>query len=200
VALAGRPLLAWCLEAFAAAESVGSVIVAAPADHVGAMVADGVEVVEGGESRSESVAAALERADSELVVVHDAARPLVTAQLIDTVVTRLAGEPEAAGVIAATPITDTVKRVEDSAIVATEDRERLWAAQTPQAFRTEALREALAVDAAALANATDDASLVEARGGKMLIEPAPASNLKVTNPADLQLAELLLGRVPPRGE
>jgi 2-C-methyl-D-erythritol 4-phosphate cytidylyltransferase len=200
VALAGRPLLAWCLEAFAAAESVGSVIVAAPADHVGAMVADGVELVEGGESRSESVAAALERADSELVVVHDAARPLVTAQLIDTVVTRLAGEPEAAGVIAATPITDTVKRVEDSAIVATEDRERLWAAQTPQAFRTEALREALAVDAAALANATDDASLVEARGGKMLIEPAPASNLKVTNPADLQLAELLLGRVPPRGE
>jgi 2-C-methyl-D-erythritol 4-phosphate cytidylyltransferase len=192
VQLAGRPLVAWCLEAFAAAESIARVIVAAPADHVGAVVADGVEVVEGGESRSDSVARALRRASAELVVVHDAARPLVTPELIDAVVTRLAGEPDAAGVIAAAPITDTVKRAEGSAITATEDREHLWAAQTPQAFRSEALREALAIGPEELASATDDASLVEALGGTVLIEPAPATNLKVTTPADLRLAELLL--------
>jgi 2-C-methyl-D-erythritol 4-phosphate cytidylyltransferase len=192
VELAGRPLVAWCLEAFAASESVGRVIVAAPADHVGAVGADGVEVVEGGESRSDSVARALRRASSELVVVHDAARPLVTPELIDAVLTRLAGEPGAAGVIAAAPITDTVKRAEGSAITATEDRDHLWAAQTPQAFRSEALREALAVGPEELASATDDSSLVEAIGGTVLIEPAPATNLKVTTPADLRLAELLL--------
>jgi 2-C-methyl-D-erythritol 4-phosphate cytidylyltransferase len=199
VELAGRPLVAWCLDAFAAAESIGSVIVAAPSDQVGAFPV-GVEVVAGGDSRSESVAAALQRANSELVVVHDAARPLVTAELIDAVLTRLAGEPGAAGVIAAAPITDTVKRAEDQVIVATESREHLWAAQTPQAFRSEALREALAVDPEELASATDDASLVEARGGRVLIEPAPRENLKVTTPADLSLAELLLRRVSPDRE
>ena len=189
--LAGRPLLAWCLEAFAAAESVGPVIVAAPPDHMGALP-DGVEVVAGGESRSESVAAALQRANTDLVVVHDAARPLVTAELIDAVLMRLAGEPDAAGVIAAAPITDTVKRAEGRVITATERREHLWAAQTPQAFRSQALRAALAVDPEELASATDDASLVEANGGRVLIEPAPATNLKVTTPADLRLAALLL--------
>jgi 2-C-methyl-D-erythritol 4-phosphate cytidylyltransferase len=186
VELAGRPLVAWCLEAFAAAESVGAVIVAAPPDHLGAVVTDGVEIVEGGESRSDSVARALTRASSELVVVHDAARPLVTPELIDAVLTRLAGEPEAAGVIAAAPITDTVKRAEGNVITATERREHLWAAQTPQAFRSEALRQALGVDPEELASATDDASLVEASGGTVLIEPAPATNLKVTTAADLR--------------
>jgi 2-C-methyl-D-erythritol 4-phosphate cytidylyltransferase len=192
VELAGRPLVAWCLEAFAAAESVGRIVLAAPPDRVGELVADGVEIVEGGASRSDSVARALARASSELVVVHDAARPLVTAELIDAVLTRLAGEPEAAGVIAAAPITDTVKRAEGGTILGTEDREQLWAAQTPQAFRSEALREALAVDAEGRAGATDDASLVEAIGGRVMIEPAPSTNLKVTTPADLRLAELLL--------
>jgi 2-C-methyl-D-erythritol 4-phosphate cytidylyltransferase len=157
-----------------------------------AAVADGVEVVEGGESRSDSVARALEAATSVLVAVHDAARPLVTPELIDAVLTRLAGEPEAAGVIAAAPITDTIKRADGQTTTATERREHLWAAQTPQAFRSEALREALAVDPEKLASATDDASLVEARGGKVLIEPAPPTNLKVTTPADLRLAALLL--------
>jgi 2-C-methyl-D-erythritol 4-phosphate cytidylyltransferase len=149
-------------------------------------------VVEGGMSRSESVARALERASSEFVVVHDAARPLVTPELIDAVVMRLADEPGAAGVIAAAPITDTVKRVEGSTITATESREHLWAAQTPQAFRREVLREGLDVDSERLALATDDASLVEALGGTVLIEAAPATNLKVTTPDDLRLAEFLL--------
>jgi 2-C-methyl-D-erythritol 4-phosphate cytidylyltransferase len=171
-------------------------VIAAPPgqlDEIGAAAPDGIEVVivAGGDSRSESVAAALQRASSELVAVHDAARPLVTAELIDAVLGKLAAEPGAAGVIAATPLTDTVKRAQGRTIVATEDRDQLWAAQTPQAFRAEALLAAMA-DAERLATATDDAMLVEQAGGMVLIEPAPGENLKVTTPADLRLAEILL--------
>jgi 2-C-methyl-D-erythritol 4-phosphate cytidylyltransferase len=186
---------------------VGSVIVAAPPDRVGEVTSalpDGIEVVEGGESRSESVARALERAASDLVAVHDAARPLVTPGLIDAVIAKLASRPDAAGVIAASPLTDTVKRAREPrpakgefprggpTIAKTESRDHLWAAQTPQAFRAAVLREALAADPQLVAAATDDAMLVEKAGGKVLIEPAPADNLKVTTPADLRVAELLL--------
>jgi 2-C-methyl-D-erythritol 4-phosphate cytidylyltransferase len=210
VGLAGRPLVAWCLEAFAAAESIGPVIVAAPPDHVGEVTAAvveaaEVEVVEGGDSRSESVLRALEQASTDLVAVHDAARPLVTPDLIDAVLAKLAGRPDAAGVIAAAPLTDTVKRAREPrpskgeferggpTIAKTESRDHLWAAQTPQAFRAAALREALAADPQRVAAATDDAMLVERAGGKVLIEPATADNLKVTTAADLRIAELLLG-------
>ena len=171
-----------------------------------------VEVVAGGESRSESVTRALERAGAELVAVHDAARPLVTAELIDAVLAKLASRPDAAGVIAAAPLVDTVKRAREPrpakgdferggpTVAKTESRDHLWAAQTPQAFRVAALRDALAADRQRVAAATDDAMLVEKAGGKVLIEPAPAENLKVTTEADLRIAELLLGgpRTPRR--
>ena len=108
--------------------------------------------------------------------------------------------------IAAAPITDTVKRAREPrpatgefergrpTIAKTESRDHLWAAQTPQVFRAEALREALDADPQRLAAATDEAMLVEQAGGKVLIHPAPAANLKVTTPLDLRVAELLLGR------
>jgi 2-C-methyl-D-erythritol 4-phosphate cytidylyltransferase len=151
------------------------------------------EVVAGGTSRSESVAAALALAQTEVVEVHDAARPLVTPELIDALAASLARSPEAAGVIAATPITDTVKRVDDDrTITRTEDRDQLWAAQTPQLFWAEALREAHASARGQGAGATDDALLVEGMGERVLVEAAPAANLKVTTAADLGLAELLL--------
>jgi 2-C-methyl-D-erythritol 4-phosphate cytidylyltransferase len=150
-----------------------------------------VEVVAGAASRSGSVAAVLERVDSELVAVHDAARPLAGPELFDAVLGELASDPDAAAVICAAPLTDTVKRAGgDRVVEATLDRSALWAAQTPQAFRTEALREALA--GGDLAAATDDASLVEALGHRVLLHEAPAENVKVTTPADLRLAELLL--------
>jgi 2-C-methyl-D-erythritol 4-phosphate cytidylyltransferase len=111
------------------------------------------------------------------------------------VIRRLDDHPDAHGVIAAAAMTDTIKRAgEDGVIAATEDRETLWAAQTPQAFRTTALRDAYAQAGAAVAGATDEAMLVERAGGTVLIEPAPASNLKVTTPEDLRLAELLLAQ------
>ena len=152
----------------------------------------------GGETRAESVQRALERVETEIVVIHDAARPLVTAALIDAVVQKLSDRPDADGVIAAAALTDTVKRARDplgagDPIVAkTESREHLWAAQTPQAFRTEALRAAYGAGPHRVAAATDEAMLIEEAGGKVLIEPAPASNIKVTTPEDLRVAELLL--------
>jgi 2-C-methyl-D-erythritol 4-phosphate cytidylyltransferase len=175
------------------------VIVAAPPGHEDEVSAAApgepeVLVVAGGASRSESVAAALVQAGSELVAVHDAARPLVTPELIDRLAARLLAQPGAAGVIAATPIVDTVKRVDESLeIVGTEKREGLWAAQTPQVFRTAALRAALDASPERLAAATDEAMLIEWAGGRVLVEPAETENPKLTNPADLERIELLLG-------
>ena len=151
-------------------------------------------VVTGGHSRVSSIGHALAEvpASAELVAVHDAARALVRPSLIAALFERLAGEPDAAGVIAATPLTDTVKRATDDglAIAATEPREGLWAAQTPQVFRAPILRAVH--DTAPSEAATDDAMLVEAAGGRVLIEPAPAENLKLTTDADRRLVELLL--------
>ncbi len=186
-------MVAWSLAAFEAAGSIGPVVVAVPpvlAEAEGRWGPE-VKVVGGGATRSESVAAGMEQVETEFVVVHDAARPLVTAQLIDDVVQKLASREDLDGLVAAAPVTDTVKRAgEDLLITATEERTGLWAAQTPQAFRTAALREAMAQGETA--SATDDAMLVEKAGGKVGIHPAPAENLKVTGPADLRLAELLL--------
>jgi 2-C-methyl-D-erythritol 4-phosphate cytidylyltransferase len=193
VELAGRTLLDWSLEAFSSARSIAEVVVAVPPGQEGSVAGRGVVAVAGGAHRSESVANALELCGGEIVVVHDAARPLATPELIDAVVERLASDQEAVGVIAAAPVADTIKQAGDAGEVErTLDRAGLWAVQTPQAFRADALREALS-DPAAIPDATDDAMLVERRGGRVLIHSAPAENLKVTSQLDLSLAGLLLG-------
>ena len=192
VPLAGRTMLDWSLDAFRGAVSISEIVVAAPAGQEGALADRGVVAVAGGQHRSESVAKALELCAGEIVVVHDAARPLVTPGLIEAVVGELAAEEEAAGVIAATPVTDTIKQASDGGQVErTLDRSGLWAVQTPQAFRAEALREALA-DPDSLPDATDDAALVERRGGRILIHSTSPDNIKVTTRFDLLVAELLL--------
>jgi 2-C-methyl-D-erythritol 4-phosphate cytidylyltransferase len=190
VELGGRPLIDWSLDALRAAEAVGSIIVALPAGESLDGV-EGVETVAGGPSRSESVAAALERVESEEVVVHDAARPLATSELFDAVLTILHDE-DCEGVVAAARVTDTVKEVlKPPEVLRTLDRSSLWAAQTPQAFRTEALRAALG-STSLLAQATDDAMLVERLQRRVVVHEAPVENLKVTTPLDLRIAELLL--------
>ena len=203
--VAGRPMIEWSLDAFRACESVRSIVVAAPPGHVGDLGGHDLGVVPGGATRAQSVANALEAVGTEYVVVHDAARPLLTPELVEALVADLDAAPEAAGVIAAAPIADTVKRATEAnlrltpsgeanrrlAIEGTEDRRKLWAAQTPQAFRTAALREALAA-ARRPQEATDEAMLVEQDGGTVLIHPVEGQNLKVTTPLDLQVAELLL--------
>jgi len=199
-------MLAWSIDAFRACDAVGAIIVAAPPGHLGEVEAgEGVTVVAGGATRAESVANALEAVTAEYIAIHDAARPLLTPELVEALVAALDANHEAAGVIAAAPVTDTIKRVGEStlrfatsevenrslAIEATEDRSQLWAAQTPQVFRTEALRAALA-SAARPQEATDEAMLVEGAGGTVLIHPVEGQNLKVTTPLDLEVAGRLL--------
>jgi 2-C-methyl-D-erythritol 4-phosphate cytidylyltransferase len=188
VALAGRPMLEWSVEALRAA-GIEEIVVALPP---GAAAPPGCVGVAGGTTRSESVRNALAAAlAGEHVVVHDAARPLVTAaHFLGT----LAALEHADAAVAAAPLTDTVKEAgADRLVTATLDRSRLWAVQTPQAFRREALERALDVSGDVLAAATDDAWLVERSGGTVLVVESSPENLKVTTPHDLRVAELLLG-------
>jgi 2-C-methyl-D-erythritol 4-phosphate cytidylyltransferase len=191
VVLAGRPMLEWSLDAIRAA-GIDDVVVAVPPG----IAVRGVIAVPGGATRSQSVRAALAAAPPGDVVVHDAARPLVTPQHFRDALAALEGADCA---IAAAPVTDTVKEAgPDRLVTATLDRSRMWAIQTPQAFRRAALERALAVDDGVLAQATDDAWLVERTGGTVRVVESTAANLKVTTPFDLRLAEhLLADRLPP---
>jgi 2-C-methyl-D-erythritol 4-phosphate cytidylyltransferase len=191
VELAGRPMIEWSLDAFHAASTIAEIVVAAPPDRHESVTAEDVAAVAGGDHRSESVAKALALCDCEFVAVHDAARPLVTPGLIDALVEELAGDQDAAAVIAATPVTDTIKQVDGGSVERTLERSGLWAVQTPQVFRAESLREALA-DPGSLPGASDDAMLVERRGGRVLVHSSSPDNIKVTTPLDLRVAELLL--------
>jgi 2-C-methyl-D-erythritol 4-phosphate cytidylyltransferase len=207
VPLAGKPMVEWSIAAMRAAVCVRSIVVACPPGHVHDLGGHDLGVVDGGATRAQSVANALTAVGTELVAIHDAARPLVTPELVEGVVATLIADPEAAGAIAATPVTDTIKRAgadhltpfdahrvnnATEVVEATVDRGRLWAAQTPQVFRVEALRRALEASPGQVESATDEAMLIEAAGGRMLIHPAPPKNLKVTTPTDLRLAEMLL--------
>ena len=200
VELAGRPLLRWSLDALAATPSVERIVIAVPPGMADEHVAAGglpTQLVAGGSSRSDSVRLALAAAAGPadgLVLVHDAARPLLTPELAEQVIAALGADPGADGAIAAAPVTDTIKRAgrEGGTVRETLDRGELWAVQTPQVFRREALEGAQQVDAQTLASATDDAWLVEQNGGKVLVVPSPAENMKVTTPFDLRIAALLL--------
>jgi 2-C-methyl-D-erythritol 4-phosphate cytidylyltransferase len=205
IEVAGRSMLDRCLDAIRQVEAIVAVVVALPPECLDVAPA-GVIAVAGGESRSESVRLALAAApDDEIVLVHDAARALTEPALFTAAIGALE-RSGADAVVAATPVTDTVKEVavKDAGAAApvverTLERSRLWAVQTPQVFRRAALARALSAPAEVLAAATDDASLVERQGGTVRIVPAPRENLKITTPLDLQLAELLLARRCPAG-
>lgn len=192
-------MVAWSLDACLACEAVAGVVVAVPEGHEhGLGGLERVRTVAGGSTRAESVANALGAVDTEYVAIHDAARPLVTPRLLSDLVAVLAANPDADAVIAAAPVTDTVKKVRvefpldgngnSTRVAATLDRSELWGAQTPQVFRTAALRAALDAHEAA----TDEAMLIEAAGGTVLIHDSGTPNLKVTTPQDLRFAEILL--------
>ncbi len=208
--LAGRPMVEWSIAAMRASAGVRSIVVACPPGHVHDLGGHDLGVVDGGATRAQSVANALTAVGTELVAIHDAARPLVTPELVEGVVATLVADPEADGAIAATQVTDTIKRalpgkMKDSrphratkasfCVGETVDRGRLWAAQTPQVFRVEALRRVLEDDPGQVEAATDEAMMVEAAGGRVLIHPSSSGNLKVTTPLDLRLAELLLAEL-----
>jgi 2-C-methyl-D-erythritol 4-phosphate cytidylyltransferase len=133
--------------------------------------------------------------EGDPVLVHDAARPLLTPAIVRQVLAALAADVDADGAIAAAPVTDTIKRVADhGGVLETLDRSSLWAVQTPQAFRRRALERALAQPADVLGQATDDAWLIERSGGRVVVAAVSAENLKVTTPLDLELAAELLSR------
>jgi 2-C-methyl-D-erythritol 4-phosphate cytidylyltransferase len=186
VELAGRPMLEWSLAALRAA-GLSRIVIALPA---GESAPVGTRGVRGGASRSASVRAALSDVSADVVVVHDAARPLVTPDVFARVVEALA---DAECAIAAARMPDTVKEADASGrVTATLDRSRLWAVQTPQAFRRDALTRALDVPGDVLARATDDAWLVERTGGTVRVVETSPANFKVTTPHDLRVAEMLL--------
>jgi 2-C-methyl-D-erythritol 4-phosphate cytidylyltransferase len=198
VELAGKPLAAWCIAALASS-GVERIVLAAPRgfeeelNRLAARAAPELvtQVVTGGTSRSRSVANALEAAGAaSILVVHDAARPLVTPELVDRCLNRLE-HWGCDAVIAAARTTDAVKEADAGGrVTATLERSRLWTVQTPQVFRGDALRSALT--GADLDRAYDDAQLVESAGGDVRIVEAPRENLKVTTRFDLRVAEMLL--------
>lgn len=163
----------------------GGVVAVVPPDRAGETMVGVDVVVAGGATRSASVRAGLAAvpASATVIVVHDAARPLASPALFAAVVTAL-DEDGVDGAVPGLPVTDTVKRVRGDDVVATLDRAELVAVQTPQAFRADALRRAHASGL----DATDDAALVERSGGRVVVVPGEASNVKITTGADLSRA------------
>ena len=188
--LGGLRLLDWALASAAAA--CDGVVAVLPTDHLDVTLVPGVNAVAGGASRSASVRAGLAAvpADAAIVVVHDAARPLATPALFELVVAAVRAGAD--GAVPGIPVADTIKRIapDGERVVETLDRPALRAIQTPQAFSASALRAAHAAGG----DATDDAALVEAAGGRVVVVAGDPANLKVTGPEDLERAEALLTR------
>jgi 2-C-methyl-D-erythritol 4-phosphate cytidylyltransferase len=194
--LGGRPLLAASLERLERSEWVEAIVVAAPeeweeptillAEELGAGTVHAV--VTGGATRADSVRAGVAEVpdDAAVILVHDAARPLLPEEVVERVVAGLAEGWD--GVVPALPLADTVKRAEGEAVAETVDRTGLYAVQTPQVFLAEALRRALARGG----DATDCAGLVEAAGGRVRLVEGDRRLLKVTTAADLAFVETLL--------
>ena len=197
--LRGRPLLAESLERLDLSPWVDAIVVAAPAgwEEPAILLAEElaaskvVSCVTGGATRSESVRAALADVDAAalIVLVHDAARPLLDDAVVERVLVPFSEGFD--GVVPALPIEDTVKRVEGHVVAETVSRDGLVAAQTPQAFLAESLRRAFTRD---IADATDCASLVERSGGRVAVVDGDPRLLKLTTPADLERVEALLAR------
>jgi 2-C-methyl-D-erythritol 4-phosphate cytidylyltransferase len=195
-------MLHYSLRAIAALEQIGEAVVTVPAgmerraraevERAGLDIP--VKLVAGGAQRQDSVRIALgfTSAESEVVVVHDAARPFATSALFAACID---ATQRADGAIAAIAVADTLKRVESRTITATVAREELWQAQTPQAFKRAALVEAHDRAIRERWAATDDAELIERCGGRIEVVESSATNLKITTPADLEIAEALATRI-----
>lgn len=205
--LRGIPVLAHTLKAFDQSPEVDGVVIVVGARQrqvlkkkvLGPHPCEKLlRVVTGGPKRQDSVARGLEAVPSEceLVVVHDGARPLVSVELLGSV---LGAADSYGAALAAIPARDTVKRAEGRLVVATLVREEIWLAQTPQAFHFALLRRAYEEAASTQAAVTDDAALVERLGVPVHLVPGSEDNIKVTTPTDLILAEALLAQRHTQG-
>jgi 2-C-methyl-D-erythritol 4-phosphate cytidylyltransferase len=205
--LAGRTMLGITLQSLSRLSAFGEIVVAVPPgmesrarqEAAAVPVQLPLKVLAGGTERQDSVRAALAltSVEAELIVVHDAARPLATSAMFDACLTRAAAVGAA---IIAIPLADTLKRVRkidgDDRILATVPRAGLWQAQTPQAFRRNLLISAHAQALERGCIATDDADLVEQTGAAVAVVPGSPANLKITTIDDLRLAEALIATSP----
>jgi 2-C-methyl-D-erythritol 4-phosphate cytidylyltransferase len=195
LALGGEPILLRSLRVFLEHPAFRWIVVALPAEDVAMpplFLPEGVTVVAGGSTRAESVRRALDAVPeaAEVVLIHDAARPLVSRAVVDRVLEAAAA---GVGVVPAVPVSDTLKRVGgDGVVVDTVDRAALWAAQTPQGFPRRMIVEAYRQRAEAAGIATDDAAVAEAAGECVVVVEGDARNIKITRAPDLALAETIL--------
>ena len=200
--VSGKPLIAHSLETLERSADVDEICLVVTAESVPRARELSAErgwrkvtaVVSGGAERQDSVRAGLDAlAGCEWVVVHDAARPLLTETLISS---GLAAARRTGAAIAATPVRDTLKRAvgpsEYPEVHETVDRSQLWAAQTPQVFRAALLRDAFNAVGEAASRLTDDAAVVQAAGHRVTLYPGDAQNVKLTLPEDVALVEALL--------
>jgi 2-C-methyl-D-erythritol 4-phosphate cytidylyltransferase len=195
VALGDRVLLAHSVELLDDHPAIDGIVLVVPAgwEEPASLLADDLAAgkvaaaVAGGATRANSVAAGLAEVPdtADLILVHDAARPFASAELVSAVLTALG---DADGAVPGVPVTDTIKRVQGGRVAETPDRSQLVAVQTPQAFVAPALRRAYAQPADVVAAATDCASLVETAGGAVAVVPGEAANIKITTAADLENA------------
>ena len=199
VKIGGRTMLSYSLGAVGQVNSIGEVVITVPEGFESAARAEAaaaglgvpVKITPGGVERQDSVriALGLTSSESELVIVHDAARPLATPAIFEAC---LAAAARAGGAIAAIPVADTLKRVADSAIAATVARTGLWQAQTPQAFRRDLLVAAHRRAVSEGIVATDDADLVERTGVRVEVVEGSTANIKITTPSDLAIVEAIV--------
>ncbi|MGD0809159.1 MAG: 2-C-methyl-D-erythritol 4-phosphate cytidylyltransferase [Acidimicrobiales bacterium] len=191
--LAGREVVEWSVEA--AARACAGVVLVVPADWVQNYLGRADHVVAGGPTRAASVRAGLQVIpdDAQVVVVHDAVRPLAGPRTWASVIAAI--EEGADGAVPCVPVLDTIKQRQDDGKLLTLERAKLVAVQTPQAFSAASLRAAHAGEG----EATDDAALVEAMGGRVVTVAGEPRNIKVTAPDDLALAEMLLSLKPAPG-
>jgi 2-C-methyl-D-erythritol 4-phosphate cytidylyltransferase/2-C-methyl-D-erythritol 2,4-cyclodiphosphate synthase len=201
--LGGRPVLRWSVETLGAAGAARIVVVVPPGDEpMASEILAGLEgwvPVAGAPARAGSVQAGLralaDRPDDEPVLIHDAARPFVTAGHVKALLTAL---ETANGAAPALPMADTLKRREGDAPVTTVSREHLWRAQTPQAFRLADLRAAYAAWPSEAGEPTDDAAVIERTGGRIALAPGDPMLMKLTYPEDFVMAEALAARADAR--
>ena len=195
VEIGGKPILTWSVEAFDAVGDIGLIVIVCPAERQGEYLSKAVDpfsfatpivVAAAGSTRQESAFSGLELVPEEFeyVVMHDGARPLISADLIVHTIATLKGNIDADGAVVAHPAIDTLKVVENGVIVGTPDRSVFWNAQTPQVFRAGIYRRA---HASALSDGfvgTDDSSLIERLGGRVLVVEGKRDNIKLTVPED----------------
>ena len=203
--LLGLPVLSWALKALDAVEDIGHIVLVCPAerlteyrtsavDHL--RLSTAVTFAASGETRQASAASGLAEvpAGFSVVAIHDGARPLLDPDTVTGALRKLTSTPEADGIVIGHSAIDTTKIVENGWIVSTPERSSVWVAQTPQIFRTEVLRLALVHAEQTGFLGTDDSSVVEHAGGRVLVFDGPRDNIKVTVAEDIAVAEATLSR------